>query len=223
MTRQEEPLIHWDYYRLVVKLEDIAGGLPVDPRLIDAWQQARWDKAKVRPEDPQTVEEAVANSQALVAGLPEEKGWTTFARDHKGHLCLEGRQVKAALKEAANITKTLLPIGGKTVPLRARLAERVFVVERLIPLLPERTEADDVLERAIHVMTAQGPRDALKRTDICKDVELVCTLKVLHDGLFTHGLLKELLGYAGQNGLGADRSQGFGCFDYVLQPATLAS
>jgi hypothetical protein len=124
--------------------------------------------------------------------------------------------VKAMLKESANICKTLIPINGKQIALRSKLAERVFVVERLIPLFPEREEPDRTVERAIHVMTAQDPRDALKRTDVVDLAELTCTLKVLRDKMITLEVLRTILAHASDNGLGADRSQGFGRFDYTI-------
>lgn len=206
----------WNHHTVTIKAVDIAGGLPTDPRLIDAWQEARWKAAKITPEDPQTPAEASEATKALLAAVPEEKGWTTFPRDDLGRLCIEGRQVKAMLKESANICKGIIPIHEKVIPLRSKLAERVFVIERLIPLLPERKEADETVERAIHVMTAQGPRDALKRVDICRNVELACTLRVLNDGMFTVPILTQLLEHASSNGLGADRSQGYGQFEFTI-------
>lgn len=208
----------WNYHRLVLKLDNIAGGLPTDPRLIEAWQQANWRKrAKLLPEDPQTPAEAAAGTVALLEGVTaDEAGWTTFARGPGGYLCVEGRQIKAMLKESANIMKSMIPINGKVIPLRSKLAERVFVVERLIPFLPETNEPTRMDERPIHVMTAQGPRDAIKRSDVMELVELVCTLKVLRDGMFTVEILRQLLSHAADNGLGADRSQGYGRFDFTL-------
>ena len=210
----------WDTYHLTLVRDNIAGGLPTDPRLIDAWQQARWSKAaKLLPEDPKTPAEAVENTLELLPGVPEEAGWTTFARDPAGHLCLEGRQVKAALKESANVLKGLLPVNGKVIPLRSKLAERVFVKERLLPLLRDGrplTEPDGTVERPIHVMTAQGPRSALKRADVCNEVYVECTLVVVRDGLVTEPMLRTLLDHIDENGLGADRSQGYGVGSYTL-------
>lgn len=206
------------FHRLSVHLDDIAGGLPADPRLVDAWQQANWKKsAKLLSTDPQTPEEAAERTLELLEGIPEEKGFTVFPREHgTDRLCVEGRQIKAMLKESANIMKGLLPVNGKVIPLRSKLAERVFVVERLIPFDPETKEPDDVIERAIHVMTAQGPRDAIKRSEIVRNRSIHCTLKVLNDRMFTPTLLRSLLDHAQENGMGADRSQGYGRFRYDL-------
>lgn len=209
----------WTHYRLTLRVENLAGGLPTDPRLIEAWQQARWSKAaKLLPGDPASPQEAAERTKELLGPeVPEETGWTTFARDLQGRLCIEGRQVKAMLKESANILRSMLAKENKQLSqLRARLAERVFVVERLIPILPERTEPDRLVERPIHVMTAMGPRDAIKRTDVVDKAELVATLRVLKDGLFTPELLETILEHASENGLGGDRSQSFGRFTFDL-------
>lgn len=206
--------------RLTIHLTDMAGGLPADPRLVDAWQEANWKKARLLPGDPTTPTEASERTLALMEGIPEEKGFTVFPREPgTGRLCVEGRQVKAGLKESANILKTILPVGTppKVVALRAKLAERVFVVERLLPFIPETTESDDNIERAIHVMTMQGPRDAIKRSEIVKDRSISCTLKILNDKLFTDEVLETLLEHMAENGLGADRSQGFGRFTWELE------
>ena len=210
----------WDFYVLTIKLPKIAGGVPSDPKLIAAWQKVNWpeNEAKLKPEDPKTPEEAAAKTVAKLG--PEAPGWNTFLRDTDGHFAFSGYQVKAALKESASILREMLLATQKdAIPtyLRARLAEKVHVEEELITFLPHKDKPDESPEKPIHVMTAMGPRDALKKTDILHDVELTCTLKVLRDGEFTAPLLKTLLNFACDNGLGADRSQGMGKFDYQLR------
>ena len=118
------------------------------------------------------------------------------------------------LKESANICKSFVRVNGKPVPLRARLAERVFVEPRLIPL--GVAEPTGSREKPVHVMTARGPRSALKRTDYVSHVKLVCRLKVLDDGFISERVLRTILDHASANGLGCDRSQGYGTFDYEL-------
>ena len=203
----------WDWYSLVIKLPKIAGGIPSDPKLVEAWQRAKWPKGS----DEQI---AGAVTQTLAELGTEAPGWNTFKRDREGHFCLEARQVKAMLKEAAEVTRAMLLAQQKdAVPffLRARLAEKVHVEGDLLPFIPWKTEPDESPEKPIHVMTARGPRDALKKVDVLWDVEVHCRLKVLADGEFTEPLLKTLLNFACDNGLGADRSQGMGTFDYGLR------
>ena len=210
----------WDLYVLTLKLPKIAGGVPSNPKIIEAWQRANWptNEAKLEPGDPKTPEEAAAKTVEKLG--PEAPGWNTFLRDAEGHFAFSGYQVKAMFKEAAAVLRLMLLAQQKdAIPLyiRARLEEKVHVEEDLVTFLPHKDQPDASPEKPIHVMTAMGPRDAIKKTDILHDVELTCTLKVLRDGEFPEPLLKTLLNFACDNGLGADRSQGMGKFDYTLK------
>lgn len=101
--------------------------------------------------------------------------------------------------------------------LKARLAERIFVEEDKIRFIRDGKPlmaVDGDEERAIHVMTAQGPRTALKRCDFVNaPCELSFTVRVMDDGLIDSDLIETLLEFGGWNGLGADRSQGNGMFE----------
>lgn len=212
------PEAMWDRYALTLKIPEIAGGVPSDPKLIQAWQAAHWPEKGTSPPAPPTIEDATAETVAALG--PEAPGWNTFVRDQEGNFAFMGYQVKAMLKEAAAVLRGfLLATQRDAVPtyLRARLAEKVHVEERLLTFSPHKTTPDRSPEKPIHVMTALGPRDALKKTDILENVELHVTLKVLADGQFTLPLLRTLLSFAADNGLGADRSQGMGKFDYTLR------
>lgn len=207
----------WNHYTLEMQIDRLVGGLPKHPEIIKRWQEARWptggDAVAGKTVDQATAETVEAlGDQALsdgeVAGV-----WTGFA-ERDGSLCIEERQVKAMLKESANILRTLLPVRGKVIPLRSKLAERVFVSPHWISL--GRAEADETVERPIHVMTRQGPRSALKRTDVCRDVKVTAELRVLDDGIISEATLRSILDHASVNGLGTDRSQGAGTFSWEL-------
>lgn len=103
------------------------------------------------------------------------------------------------------------------------MAERLFVEGDKLYLMrdgkhlatPDRTE-----EKAIHVMTAQGPRTALKRVDIMDPgVQFEASLKWLDDGIVDLDLVRVFLDYMTVNGIGAERSQGSGQFSFVLKAA----
>lgn len=64
-------------------------------------------------------------------------------------------------------------------------------------------------------MTMQGPRSSLKLFDYIDQPTITFRLRVLNDGVFKEEMLKSILEYCQENGLGADRSQGFGQFDIV--------
>lgn len=213
----------WNLYDLDLHVDRLVGGIPKHPEIVKRWQEAKWPTNPARslqPGDPATPDEAADATVALLGAQAfdaDEKVagiWTGFAMA-ADELAIEARNVKAMLKESANICKPLLPTSktDKTQAWKSKVAERVFVEPLLIPL--GRTEAE-TSEKPIHVMTAQGPRTALKRTDFLTDVHVVCVLKVLNDGLVTEEVLSVLLEHASVNGIGTDRSQGNGTFTFKL-------
>lgn len=212
----------FDQYQLILTVDRLVGGIPKHPTIIKRWQEAHLKSAAGEP----SAEDATASTLNLLGDQaldPEEvvQGiWTGFVTLPGGNLALENRNVKAMLKESANIVRALpdAQSRGKPIPLRARLAERVFVRPRLIQIMKNGhgvTEPESA-ERPIHVMTMQGPRTALKRTDYVDDCQLTCTLEVLQDGLITEKILRLILDHASRNGLGTDRSTGAGTFTYEL-------
>lgn len=202
----------WTHYRASIRVERLVAGIPASAKVMASWLDARAaKKAKgavpvgVPAGVPASFEEIAADQAAMLTrDESEELRSVIFYRDADGRPVFEGRCVKAALKEAANVTKEL---SGKK-NWRARLAERVFVVERWIPI----TAPVGVDERVVHAMTMQGPRSSIKRFEFAEDVDLSFTLRVLNGGAVQEEDLRMLLDYAAQNGIGSDRSQGAGIF-----------
>lgn len=116
-------------------------------------------------------------------------------------------------KEAANIIKDVVPLDweGKEIGMtgfRSKVADHVFVVEDKIYL--DRKVPDLTEERPIHVMTRQGERTSLKRTDIVEDVTVSFTVRRLCGGKVPEPAFVACLQYGMELGFGADRSQGKG-------------
>lgn len=203
----------WDpfeTYLVSIHVKNIAGGKPATPDIIQKWVDAT-NKQK-------SQEERIRIAKAHVESLPDitdekhEKQSNIFSRKD-GQLCIEGRQIKAMLKESANIIKNITPTGPITA-LRSKVADQVFVDEEYIPI--GKTEPDKVIERPIHVMTAQGPRTSIKRMEIVENVDVVFTVrkKIGRDKMSVpEATLLAILDYAQTIGLGADRSQGYGTFE----------
>src|SRR5262245_33503995 len=97
----------WKHYQLDLDVDRLVGGIPKNPEIVKRWQEARWnDKAKLLPGDPTTPEEAAELTVEMLGEQmeAEEKGvWTGFVEHPDGGLGFEGRNVKAMLKESANI------------------------------------------------------------------------------------------------------------------------
>jgi hypothetical protein len=212
----------YDEYHVVMQLRDVAGGIPMHSDLIKGWIDAtNKDKSD---EERQKIVDATVEALPEVSEEKEAKSWVGFKRDDSGNLYIEGRCIKAMLKEAGNILKDIVPNGGKQIgknkdkkvgvtALKSKVADRVFVVEERVYFLRDGQriqDVDELEERPVHAMTPQGPRSSLKRTDILRNVTVEFTVRRLASNDVPEETLFGILVYAQQLGLGADRSQGRG-------------
>jgi len=154
----------------------------------------------------------------LVGGIPQELSEEEknaeqqvfrigFHRDEERGLYIEARQIKAGLKKAANVCKKALNFPGY---MRARLSERVFIAPNRILL--GKSKPDGTFVRFVHVVTQKGPRSAKKLCDYVEKPVISFCLFLLDDGVITERHLIALFDWLGQEGIGAERSQGEGKF-----------
>ena len=212
----------FDTYKVHIHVGHLVGGIPMNPKLVESWINARCKK--------KTAEERAAIRDAHLEHLPEitedqkEQQGIGFLRVD-GKLVVEGRCFKAMLREAANIIKDTVPStkgvslyadGTGISALKSKTGDQVFVLEKYIQL--DRTEPDRIAQRPIHVSTAQGPRDSIKVCEICDNADVHFTVK-RHRGkgkqAVTEKALMAILDYARSVGFGADRSQGYGIFEVI--------
>lgn len=218
-------IVPWKHLTVIINPRTrVVGGTPTDPNMIQNWLKVGMPNVteEERAKLAETTIEAVKDTVDEAAG----KMWTTFKRDEQG-IYIEGRQLKAAFKEAANILREALQKQEKKgdakksrfTALRAKLAESLFVEDERIYFVDTKTgekvkEPSGTEERAINVMTAQGPRTALKRVDFVnpENIELRAKVRYLDAGIVDEDLVRTLIEFMGWNGLGADRSMGSGQF-----------
>ena len=194
----------WIYFTASIRMRDkLVGGWPKNPEVEEALLRARGLEDLI----PVTKIPEGAEAQEELKQQKIEKSWIGFKTNGEGIPILEARNIKAMLREGANITKSLL--GEKN--LKSKLAERVFVEPHEIPLPAVSGRG----ERVVHAMTMQGPRSSLKLYDYIDQPTLRFSLRVLNDGVFNEEKLRFILEYCQENGLGADRSQEFGKFDIL--------
>lgn len=215
-------------YRVKIRLHDIVGGIPKNGQLIEAWINAR--NKELSKEARKELADATKADMQL---LKDEKGDAHaigFRSDKEKGLFIEGRQIKSMLKEVGNIIKGIAPGGKKKekvegqkksklvdaegiTNLKSKVAERFFVVDDCLFLgVMEPTRMG---EKPIQVETRLGPRSSIKRFDIVEDVEIEFTLQRSRDDVVPVSTLLAIMQYAQKSGLGAMRSQGYGCFDVV--------
>jgi hypothetical protein len=210
-------------YRISIRFTaKLMGGTPKDPRVIEGWIKTRMgleqgDQLRqmvvrtlrdlghdlIDDPTPEQVDEAI---KATVG----DKSTVGFKRDARG-LFIEGRQIKAALKES---TAILFPYatdkwGATKKAPKAYLAERVFCEEDTIPL--GRDEPDGLEMFIGHVSGPQGPRSTLTYVEYCERPPIGFTVWSLEDAV-KHQDWEAIFEHMEQNGLGALRSQGHGRF-----------
>jgi hypothetical protein len=225
----------YDIYEVEIQIRDkICGGTPYDPKVIAAWIRARTghDDAVTTGQ----IEQAVKLSPKEEAEAKLEGSWNGFPQDENG-LFVWARQIKAMFRESATMLKVTTEKRGskqviqhgfeiKAMPgtQTSRIAVKDEGGELLSPssdrIYLGRTKPDELDEGPIHVQTAQGPRNALKRVDYVSRARLAFEVWVFGTApAETRHLgqddIEEMLLFAQENGLGADRSQGQGKFNVL--------
>lgn len=189
----------WKEYRVKLQFtNELMGGTPKNPELIRDWLEAKG------------APDIEANAQEIEASIEasEQRSWCGFQSQDGQGLCMRGYHVKAHIKDCANILKDMLGIKA----LRSKVADRCYVMEDYIPLAAK--EPSGFFEHPVRVMTAQGPRSALKRTDYVNKPLITFRLRMLAVEIIPKtpngDLLDTIFEYGGIHGMGSDRGMGFG-------------
>jgi len=222
-------------YTTHVHLDDrLVGGIPAlsgDPDVRSAQVQA-WIKTQSGEVAPATLETEVANDPTHPVqrhGDEEQAPLNAFRRDDRG-LFIEARQVKAMLKEASQRLGLLQKKRGTRQVLQHDLYVRAVGDDQsqklhLSHFDPQSGELrpimrpDGIDERPISVITRQGPRTALKRSEYVVRPHISFDIYLLDaapgKGRLGSRELADILDLSQWLGLGADRSQGAGGFEVV--------
>lgn len=191
----------------------IAGGTPTDPKVAEGWL-----RTKLAPKDDllrEMVAEVMAERQVQADEaakiVDEKKHLNGFKRDGNG-LYIEGRQLKAALKEAASVAANAGRLTSKgwgdpdnanyKKGLKAWFPEHVFVVEDRLYL--GVTEASGVAQRFVHTSRGTG----IQYEEYVTDAKITFTVETDHE--FTDEQWAHIWLTGERQGIGASRSQGFG-------------
>ena len=191
----------------------IAGGTPTDPKVAEGWL-----RTKLAPKDD-LIRAAVAevmvdrgiSADDAAAEVDKTKHLNGFKRDERG-LYIEGRQLKAAIKEAGSVAVAAGKLDGRgwgktNKGLLGYLAEHVCVVEDRLHL--GVSEASGVVQRFVHTFRGAG----IQYEEYVTDAKVDFT--VMTDHPFTEEQWAMLWLTGQQQGIGASRSQGFGRYEVV--------
>jgi hypothetical protein len=203
----------------------IAGGTPSDPNVAEAWLRTKLGLSKdeqIREQVAEVMLDRGIDADAATKELNTNKHLNGFKRDREsGELYIEGRQLKAALKEAASVAmaaNNLKASGwGKTRKgLLGYLAEHVFVVESRLYLGVK--EPSGVNQRFVHTFRGSG----IQYEEYVEQADIDFT--VIADHPFEDREWGVIWVCGEQQGLGASRSQGFGRYQVTKwEPLKLPS
>jgi hypothetical protein len=189
----------------------IAGGTPTEPKVAEAWLRSKLAASDdlIREAVAETMVERGVTADEAVVLVNASKNLNGFKRDEHG-LYIEGRQLKAALKEAASVALAAGKLSargwGKTNKgLLSFLAEHVFVVEDRLHL--GVSEPTGVMQRFVHTWRGTG----IQYEEYVDDAKLNFTVMADHD--FSPAEWAAIWLCGEQQGIGASRSQGYGRYE----------
>jgi hypothetical protein len=187
----------------------IAGGIPTDPKVAEAWLRTKLGVTSddlIRNAVAETMVERGVGADEAVEVVNAQKNLNGFKRDDGG-LYIEGRQLKAALKEATSVAvaadKLKKQGWGKTNKgLLGFLSEHVFVMEDRLHL--GVSEPTGVNQRFVHTWRGTG----IQYEEYVDDANIDFTVHA--DWNFSEEEWATIWLCGEQQGIGATRSQGYG-------------
>lgn len=210
---QYEPKGYPYVYRGHIVVELLAGGTPTNPDVAAAWIKSRGYKdlkdELIAGEVAKIMEERGVTEDEAIEVVSENRHLSGFKRDENG-LYIEGRQLKAMLKEAASVAADVgklkrLGFGAnKKKGIKSFVAEHIFVREQRLHLGVDKPS--DVLQSFIHTFRGSG----IQYTEIVEQAEFDFTVEA--DQKFDDEFWAQLWLTGQRQGVGATRSQGYGRF-----------
>ena len=195
-------------FRGVLLVTDIHGGTPTDPQKAEGWIRSKMQLKddQIRDLVVTTMAERGIEAEEAIKEASAFKHLNGFKRDESG-LYIEGRQLKAGIKEAANIRWPKRKWGPSGKGTRNFFAEHVFVEERRLPLGVEQPTG--IHQRFVHTWKGAG----IQYEEFVEDAKVGFHVKT--DFKFTKDDWGEMWSIAENQGVGASRSLGFGTYEVI--------
>lgn len=199
-------------YNATITVKNLAGGTPSDPRVAEGFLKSKLgDKDDlIRDLVAQTMVERGITAEEAVTEVDKLKHLNGFKRNEHG-LYIEGRQLKAAIKEAAGVAratdKLKMKWGTTNKGVLGFVAEHIMVVEDTLQL--DVTQPSRVLQSF-----PKNPRTGqtgIQYTEVIDKTSFDCT--IIADYKFSDQEWAMLWLTGEQQGIGASRSQGFGRYE----------
>jgi hypothetical protein len=207
---------HYPYrYTIGLHLPCIVGGTPTDPKVAEGWIKTFLaDKDDlIRDAVIEVMATRDVSAEEATTIVSEAKHLSGFKRDEEG-LYIEGRQLKACIKEAASVARAANKLKKEWGMTRKGVlgftAEHIFVIEDRLHL--GTSTPTGINQRFIHKYDQGSKRyiSAIQYEEYVEDAKITATIESDHE--FTDEEWAALWLTAERQGLGASRSQGFGRF-----------
>lgn len=210
-----------------IAVTDLVAGTPSNPRVAEGWLRTR-----LQGDDAQLA--ALIEQTMLESGKPQEEaveqtiatlgGALNVFKRHEGRLVFEGRNVKAAIKEAAMVAlagghfAAKVKWGKTGKGLNSFIAEHVMVPDRYITICADAqgtpyTEPTGIQQRFVH--TFRG--SSISYEEVCDPAFL--NFEIWSDWDFeedTTGFWAKLMVTGEEQGIGACRSLSYGRYTTTL-------
>lgn len=212
----------WPYvYEGQLFVPHLVGGTPSSPRVIEGWIKTNLgydNERQIKEAVTEVMAEREVGLEEAASILASDMNLNGFKRTPDGTLYIEGRQLKACIKEAFSVAMAAgnLPTGRKWGETNKGglgfVAEHVMVVEDVL-ILDAGDGADGTVktptgiqQRFVH--THRG--SAIQYEEYVEQAIISFTVECDHK--FTDAQWQAIWLTAERQGLGASRSQGFGRF-----------
>lgn len=187
----------------------IAGGIPTDPKVAEGWIKTKLGASSddvLRAQVAEVMVDRGITADEAATIVDTNRHLNGFKRDENG-LYIEGRQLKAAIKEAASVAGAAgnLPMkswGQTKKGLFGFVAEHICVPEDKLHL--GVSEPTGINQRFVHTWRGTG----IQYEEYVDNAEIHFT--VMSDFAFTTEQWAMLWLTGEQQGIGATRSQGYG-------------
>ena len=192
----------------------LVGGIPSDAKVAEGWIKTKLGQtsdAAVQQLVSQTMVDRGVTAEEAVKIANEYKNLNGFKRDPEtGELFIEGRQLKAALKEAINVAVAAGKINGRgwgrtNKGILAFFAEHAFILEEKLFLGVK--EPSGINQRFVHTWKGTG----IQYEEYVTDAKVTFTLVTDHP--FSEKDWAAIWLTGEKQGIGATRSMGYGTYE----------
>jgi hypothetical protein len=217
-------------YRGEITVRNLAGGTPSDPNIAESWLKTKLTGSRddlIREKVAEIMVERNITAEQATQEADKLKHLNGFKRTSAGQLYIEGRQLKAAVKEAVSVAVAAGKVQQKGWGVTKKflggfVAEHIMIVDETLALFGTTgaalTEPDQVIQSF-----PKNPRTGqtgIQYTEVC--TEAVFSFTMITDYEFTEHDLAMFWLTGQEQGLGASRSQGYGRYQVTAWEKTTA-